>query len=64
MIIWFLCGVFSLGVIEEAPEARQPVPLIYDTDMGNDVDDGFALGVIHALQIRWTIVQGGSGKSV
>ncbi len=32
--------------------AAGPVPLIYDTDMGNDVDDGFALGVIHALESR------------
>jgi hypothetical protein len=29
-----------------------PVPLIFDTDMGNDVDDALALGVIHALQSR------------
>lgn len=47
-----LCVLCCLGVIEEAPEPKQPVPLIYDTDMGNDVDDGFALGVIHALQSR------------
>lgn len=30
----------------------EPVPLIYDTDMGNDVDDALALGLIHALQSR------------
>jgi len=47
-----VCGLFSLGAIEETPELKPPVPLIYDTDMGNDVDDGFALGVIHALQSR------------
>jgi uncharacterized Ntn-hydrolase superfamily protein/inosine-uridine nucleoside N-ribohydrolase len=28
------------------------VPLIFDTDMGNDIDDALALGVIHALQSR------------
>jgi inosine-uridine nucleoside N-ribohydrolase len=33
-----------------APE--RPVPLIFDTDIGNDVDDALALGVIHALQSR------------
>lgn len=32
--------------------ALRPVPLIFDTDMGNDVDDALALGVIHALQSR------------
>lgn len=30
----------------------QPVPLIFDTDMGNDIDDALALSVIHALQSR------------
>ena len=29
-----------------------PVPLIFDTDIGNDCDDVLALGVIHALQSR------------
>src|SRR5690606_33229261 len=29
-----------------------PVKLIFDTDIGNDVDDALALGVIHALQSR------------
>lgn len=29
-----------------------PVPLIFDTDIGNDVDDVLALGLIHNLQKR------------
>jgi inosine-uridine nucleoside N-ribohydrolase len=33
-----------------APPA--PVPLIFDTDMGNDVDDAMALAMIHALESR------------
>lgn len=33
-------------------EAARPVPLIFDTDIGNDVDDVLALGMIHALQSR------------
>ncbi|MDY0166409.1 MAG: nucleoside hydrolase [Thermoguttaceae bacterium] len=32
--------------------AAEPVRLIYDTDMGNDVDDALALGLIHSLQLR------------
>jgi len=32
--------------------AAEPIRLIYDTDIGNDVDDVLALGVIHALQSR------------
>ena len=34
------------------PAASKPVPLIFDTDVGNDIDDAMALGVIHALQDR------------
>lgn len=30
----------------------EPVPLIFDTDMGNDVDDALALGMIHNLETR------------
>lgn len=32
--------------------AGEPVPFIFDTDIGNDVDDVLALGVIHALEAR------------
>lgn len=35
-----------------AADRPAPVDLIFDTDMGNDVDDALALGVIHALQTR------------
>ena len=41
------------GVAEDLAAApERPVRLIFDTDMGNDVDDALALGVIHALQSR------------
>jgi inosine-uridine nucleoside N-ribohydrolase len=33
-------------------DVRKPTPLIFDTDIGNDVDDVLALGMIHALQSR------------
>jgi inosine-uridine nucleoside N-ribohydrolase len=32
--------------------AADPLPLIFDTDIGNDVDDVLALGMIHSLQSR------------
>lgn len=32
--------------------AAEPVALVFDTDIGNDVDDVLALGMIHALQSR------------
>src|SRR3954447_19478392 len=30
----------------------QAVPIIFDTDMGNDVDDALALAMLHALESR------------
>ncbi len=32
--------------------AEGPVSIIFDTDMGNDVDDALALGMLHALESR------------
>ncbi|QJE94791.1 nucleoside hydrolase [Luteolibacter luteus] len=32
--------------------AADPVPLIFDTDMGNDIDDALALAMIHSLESR------------
>ena len=31
--------------------ASAPVRVIFDTDMGNDVDDALALAMLHALRI-------------
>ncbi len=38
----------------EHTQANEPlrIPLIFDTDIGNDCDDVLALGMIHALQDR------------
>lgn len=41
-----------LAMTSSFSPASEPVRLIFDTDMGNDVDDALALGVIHALQTR------------
>ncbi|WLD11958.1 nucleoside hydrolase [Planctellipticum variicoloris] len=43
------CGF--LGVVPECP-AAEPVRVIFDTDVGNDVDDALALGLLHALESR------------
>jgi inosine-uridine nucleoside N-ribohydrolase len=40
----------SSDLLSAAPE--KPVKVIFDTDLGNDIDDALALGVIHALQSR------------
>jgi len=42
-------GLLVIGTLSLAAE---PVRLILDTDMGNDVDDALALAMIHALQNR------------
>ncbi|MBX9787374.1 MAG: nucleoside hydrolase [Pirellulales bacterium] len=39
-------------VMPSASPAAEPVRVIFDTDMGNDIDDALALGVLHALASR------------
>jgi inosine-uridine nucleoside N-ribohydrolase len=46
---------FFLGVavlLTMPCRAAEPIPLIFDTDMGNDIDDALALAVIHAFEQR------------
>src|SRR5713101_1168522 len=45
----FSATALLMGAVSYAAE---PVRLIFDTDMGNDVDDALALAVIHALESR------------
>jgi inosine-uridine nucleoside N-ribohydrolase len=40
------------GSVAFADQGAGPIPLIFDTDIGNDVDDVLALGMIHAFQSR------------
>jgi inosine-uridine nucleoside N-ribohydrolase len=40
-----------IGQGEPAPRP-EPVPVIFDTDMGNDIDDVFALALLHGLADR------------
>jgi inosine-uridine nucleoside N-ribohydrolase len=49
--LFFVIAPFVAPVSADESPAR-PVKLIFDTDMGNDIDDALALGVIHALQSR------------
>jgi len=51
VFILSLCLPLSLGGLH-AETPHRGVPLIFDTDIGNDCDDVLALGVIHALQSR------------
>lgn len=49
-IAWMAAILLALPAF--AADAKRPVPLIFDTDIGNDVDDVLALGLIHALESR------------
>jgi inosine-uridine nucleoside N-ribohydrolase len=51
VILCVLCFV-NQEVFAELKSLPKPVSLIYDTDMGNDVDDALALAMIHAMQSR------------
>ncbi len=46
------CIVFAFCSPLIAQTPSSPTPLIFDTDIGNDVDDVLALGMIHALESR------------
>ena len=45
-------AVTSARVAQAAAEPARPVPIIFDTDMGNDIDDAVGLAMIHALESR------------
>src|SRR4051795_6912958 len=42
----------ALGLLVAASAFAQPTPVVFDTDMGNDVDDALALAMLHALESR------------
>lgn len=44
--------LLPVALLTAALACAGPVPVIYDTDMGNDIDDALALAVLHALQTR------------
>ncbi|MFM8578004.1 MAG: nucleoside hydrolase [Planctomycetaceae bacterium] len=45
-------ALFLFLTIASSAAATKPVDIVFDTDMGNDVDDVLALGLIHALESR------------
>ena len=53
-LLHFLSVTLLLSSCIWAPSAKavEPVHLILDTDIGNDIDDALALAMIHALQNR------------
>jgi len=48
----FLITLLSASALTMGQANSEPVPIIFDTDIGNDVDDVLALGMIHNLEKR------------
>ncbi len=46
-----LCALLAAPTPAAAQTAR-PIPILFDTDMGNDVDDALALAMLHAFADR------------
>ena len=46
------CGFILAAALVCSVAVAAPVDVIFDTDMGNDVDDVLALGLLHALESR------------
>jgi hypothetical protein len=51
-LLCIIGGALALLSSTKTAHAVEPVRLILDTDMGNDIDDLFALAMIHALETR------------
>lgn len=49
LILFAILGVVLMG---DCVNANQPVKLVFDTDIGNDIDDALALAMIHSLVDR------------
>lgn len=47
-----ICALLAVLALAAAAPAADGVHLIFDTDMGNDVDDALALAMIHAFESR------------
>jgi inosine-uridine nucleoside N-ribohydrolase len=52
MLRFFLTAVIAATLCLPISPATVPVRVIFDTDMGNDVDDALALAILHALETR------------
>ena len=44
--------LLALALASATVAAGEPVRIVFDTDMGNDVDDALALAMLHALESR------------
>ncbi len=51
MMKWILAALLTVALVVPA-RAAPPLHVIFDTDMGNDVDDALALAMLHAFASR------------
>jgi inosine-uridine nucleoside N-ribohydrolase len=52
LVPFFIATLISSTFSQSVPPKSPPVKIIFDTDIGNDVDDVLALCILHALQTR------------
>src|SRR5215470_17011571 len=50
--VWLLLCLLPLSLGAASLADANPIPVIFDTDIGNDVDDALALAMLHALESR------------
>ncbi len=50
LFLFFICA--CLAFVPLIANAQTPVNIIFDTDIGNDVDDALALAILHAFENR------------
>ncbi|MGI6299757.1 MAG: hypothetical protein ACOX52_01655 [Verrucomicrobiota bacterium] len=56
-------AVFAMGYAQHAP-AAEPIPVIYDSDIGDDIDDTWALGLLlKSPELDLKLVVGDYGKA-
>jgi inosine-uridine nucleoside N-ribohydrolase len=52
LVVVTFAAQLAPGAMSAVAAVNRPLSLVFDTDIGNDIDDALALGVIHALVSR------------
>jgi inosine-uridine nucleoside N-ribohydrolase len=55
LLIAAVAGLFAAGAQSSGGQGHPATPLIFDTDIGNDVDDCLALAMLHSFESRGEI---------
>ena len=56
---------FHITFAQEKPAARAPIPVIFDTDIGDDIDDTWALGfLLRSPELQLKLAVGDNGKAM